>query len=560
MVHQELTSILAQPQEGIDSEQLITLATEAGFSPDQAQRAIALSNKPKVNVLSDQPVSEDAFGFDAIVRVLADVITSESTQTPITIAIDGEWGTGKTSILRMIEAQARMLRFPCLWLNAWSLDSTQSLIVAAASEIQRELGRSQQDSRKDLVARLLKLINQAAAASVSMVMPLAARDLADTLQDLSQVGVERQKDILELASVATTRKTFEELVTVVLKRSSRENTRLIVFIDDIDRALPDQIATILKNLKLILEIPNCVFVIGMDMQLVARSIEEYYRRQSSQPSYLSLGQIDSSTVHITQTGGALIGEGFGDNYLEKLVQMRIVVPTLTRAAVGAYLRSIGIAPEVQEILRWAPDGDILNPRRLKRYINWLSFSLEMIMSARFLHHPLSKAIPNITALRAMALQRDYPEIYQSLIAGSAPDLDAFLAKRSSIEQSDERMADFRKYLGTLSKEKLRVFNDFARTTRLLGVEYIEPKTGLPRSDPFGPYELGMQRLLELLGNKHDRYGEALTLEQRLHENIARTRQYGDTETSRFERMSIIQKLNELVRAVASYSFNELCSL
>lgn len=481
MAERELTSILAQPERTSEMESPGTLSEKLGLSPELAHKITEISSRPKANILSDQPAINDALGFEALVRTLSDVILSESTQTPITIGIDGEWGTGKTSILKMIEAQARMLEFPCIWLNAWSLESTENLIAAVASEIQRE-SRSSKRPRKELIAEyLIDWMSQAAvtlsSSAIDLFPGLAGRAFREALDQLKRtVGVvkasrEREQEISEIASIVTTRQSFERLVQLLLQDSDSEHSRLIVFIDDIDRALPDQIATILKNLKLILEIPQCVFVLAMDIDIVARSIENYYRRQSQNLSLISLGEIRAEHVTIAQAGQQeAIETGFGYNYLEKLIQIRVGVPPLTRETVYAYLHELRIAPEVLEIIHWAPDEEVLNPRRLKRYINWLSISLQLIESV-----PMPHEVRNVTALRAMALQRDYPKIYAHLLGSesivevvSQIDLQHLLPKRKSLKSLELETADFRRYLGkNLPPSELFKFDEFVRRTPML---------------------------------------------------------------------------------------------
>jgi len=79
-------------------------------------------------------------------------------------------------------------------------------------------------------------------------------------------------------------------------------------------------------------------------------------------------------------------------------------------------------------------------------------------------------------------------------------------------------------------------------------------------DPFAAYEAGLQRLREGLVATHPQYSEALTLQQRLTENIGLTRQHGDTETRRAERSQIVTGLNRLAQAELGQPFDELCGL
>jgi tetratricopeptide (TPR) repeat protein len=79
------------------------------------------------------------------------------------------------------------------------------------------------------------------------------------------------------------------------------------------------------------------------------------------------------------------------------------------------------------------------------------------------------------------------------------------------------------------------------------------------SDVLSQYEAGLNRLLTQLGRDHPRYTEVLVYQQRLLENLARTRLYGDTETSRAERAQILDRLNHLVLEAVGKSFSAILS-
>jgi len=78
------------------------------------------------------------------------------------------------------------------------------------------------------------------------------------------------------------------------------------------------------------------------------------------------------------------------------------------------------------------------------------------------------------------------------------------------------------------------------------------------SDAFTPYETGLARFLERLGQDHPRYTEALTLEAQLRENVGQARLDGDSETRRADRNRILRGLNRLALQTVRLSFNDLC--
>ena len=77
-------------------------------------------------------------------------------------------------------------------------------------------------------------------------------------------------------------------------------------------------------------------------------------------------------------------------------------------------------------------------------------------------------------------------------------------------------------------------------------------------DIYAPYEIGLCRLLERIGQGHRRYLEALGYQHRLTENIAQSRRYGDKEARQTDRTEIIDRLNELAQSELGVSFNDLC--
>ena len=97
-------------------------------------------------VLSDQPTIDDAFGYQKAAAILADIIVSDKTETPFTIGVFGEWGTGKTSLLKMIEAKVKQLdNYHTIWFDPWRYDEKHTIQAAL---IQTILAKMDGDPRK----------------------------------------------------------------------------------------------------------------------------------------------------------------------------------------------------------------------------------------------------------------------------------------------------------------------------------------------------------------------------------------------------------------------------
>lgn len=440
-----------------------------------------LVRSQRAQIFNDLPSDVDEFGFSPVIRTLSEIALSEATQTPLTVCIDGQWGSGKSSIMQMIEKQARLVGFPCVWLNAWSLEDTDNLVSSLAAEIQRESERW--EIERPLTKYWKRFITASGRALLKMSGP------ANTfLSELEHSGRSVSDEARSVASIVTARRSFEELVKVLLEaikdsptksdfreESSAVESRLIVFVDDIDRALPDQIVTMLKTLRLVLDNKYCVFVLGMDFELVARSIVNFY---SGEKSKLIAPEEMITDPYSLSSAGQLSGkiyQDFGTSFLEKLIQLHVRVPGLDRRKVAEYVQSLDLAAEVIEVIRWAPDLEVLNPRRLKRYINWLSITLQLVKDST-----LPEGVSNLTALRVLAFRRDFPELYQkiaardesfySLTSIDAEWFDLITNKRHiSDDQRPSELKDLENYLHTFVEcindfEKSLVANPLLRST------------------------------------------------------------------------------------------------
>ena len=95
---------------------------------------------------------------------------------------------------------------------------------------------------------------------------------------------------------------------------------------------------------------------------------------------------------------------------------------------------------------------------------------------------------------------------------------------------------------------------------------IETNSSLPGTnqlitaiqDSFSRYEAGLIKLQTSLGQSHTHHADFLVYQQRLIENLAQTRRYGDTENRRAERAETLDRLNALSIGTTGVSFNKLC--
>jgi len=93
---------------------------------------------PLLAILPDQPADEDQPGFPSYARTLADILADPGTRTPLTIGVFGDWGRGKTSLMRSVQRRLEeggAPRFPVrtVWFYAWLYSREQALCRALIS-------------------------------------------------------------------------------------------------------------------------------------------------------------------------------------------------------------------------------------------------------------------------------------------------------------------------------------------------------------------------------------------------------------------------------------------
>ncbi|NET29154.1 P-loop NTPase fold protein [Okeania sp. SIO1I7] len=59
----------------------------------------------KIITFGDQATTEDELGFTPYVIAMAEFLTNENTKPPLTISIEGEWGSGKSSFMKQLEKE-----------------------------------------------------------------------------------------------------------------------------------------------------------------------------------------------------------------------------------------------------------------------------------------------------------------------------------------------------------------------------------------------------------------------------------------------------------------------
>lgn len=302
---------------------------------------------------SDKETTQDLLGYTVHASLLKNVVTNEKN-LPITVGLYGDWGSGKSSILKILEEQLKKDDDTVVvYFDGWSFESFDDAkmaliqgIVDALEKDERFLAKVKDnaegayDALKEAFAKLRKSINwmrvlkfsaktvvpiasAAATGGASLIIPLLMDAFKDHKGDLTDLltgdkaeqfledAINAEDEEKKYEAVREFRNDFGDLIT------KSKQGKIVVLIDDLDRCLPRHIIENLEAIKLFLDVPKTAFVIAADNFIVSNAIKSEYK-------------------DIISAAGDE-GRSIGDAYMEKFIQLPYKIPALSPKEVETYV-------------------------------------------------------------------------------------------------------------------------------------------------------------------------------------------------------------------------------
>jgi Tfp pilus assembly protein PilF len=328
-------------------------------------------SEPLPRGLGDTASSVDSLNFAPYVEALQQFLLN--ADPPLTVSIEGEWGAGKSSFMRQLKQRLDEDGHVTVEFNPWRHRSEEALWAAfLLSFIAQVSGRL--TARDRLHARLsllrvrawsqwkrvaLRLLATAVVASVAVLAVTALGTMldADRLQTLlGSLGVTAVSGVAFLAWVRRnvvertetelrsqlSHETYEDRVAFVerfhddfeqlLDAYVGRDRPVFVFVDDLDRCGVANVGELMESIHLMLSNdPRLVFLLGMDREKVAGAIAA---RHGELLTYLNTDKRDR------------FGLDYGNQYLEKFVQIPFDIPRISTESVDEFVRGITVASDI----------------------------------------------------------------------------------------------------------------------------------------------------------------------------------------------------------------------
>ena len=232
--------------------------------------------------ITDEPIKsfeQDTLNLEHYVAALLEFI--KTTDTPMTIGVQGQWGSGKTSMLNSIKKHLDSENeYRQIWINSWELSilcSPEETLIKVIEEIVDELVKDLPDDafKAKIKSTASSFIKGAVRIGAVAALGKKAGDVAEEFLN----NEEKVKGVKELRSQ------LSDLVANVEKSSQNKFSRVIIYIDDLDRIEPKNAVQILELLKNIFNIEHCVFVLAIDYQVVVKGLEHKFGKQTPENEY-----------------------------------------------------------------------------------------------------------------------------------------------------------------------------------------------------------------------------------------------------------------------------------
>lgn len=265
---------------------------------------------------SDNETMTDLLGFEDQVADICDLVLDKNV-LPVTVGLLGDWGSGKSSLLRMAESRLRNSGAVVAYFSPWRIedydDAKSALLDAVVHEVERHLPEpDESDSRREAMVEKLKSLRKrvrwlrAAGMAAKHVITVSI----PTLGEFESLLRDEEAGEPTPSTARLARDFHEEFQDLVTDLGSE----IVVLIDDLDRCTPEQVLDVLHAIRLFLCVPGTAFVIATDERVVRDAVRLRYP-QAALASETDLPQ----------------------EYLEKIVQVPVRIPPLGHADVESYL-------------------------------------------------------------------------------------------------------------------------------------------------------------------------------------------------------------------------------
>ena len=362
--------------------------------------------------IQESPATKDALGLDVYFDGLAKYI--RECRPPMTIAIQGGWGSGKTTAMNIVrsklekgeegEEKTKILTLNYnTWQYAWASDGTllEPLLINMIRTISERIEQEKLSDKWDDYAKKHDLtekgftfdkfkkvlVGTAIMAGQGVLERVTGGGTLERVE--AAMKTDDPDDIADIYEPRVILKDYlNHLIAFLVENTDYD--RVVFFVDDLDRLDPPKAVEFLEAIKLFVDHEHIVFVLALDHEIVFRGLRDRY--------------------------GDSMDHKYAMRFFDKIIQLPFNLPQ-GRYDIGQYVQSLvedeKDAEEYTAVLKSFRDT---NPRTIKRVL----YSMDLYESIRGEEWPASRG--EVFAL--LLLQMNHEDLYKSLVSVVSRDLSS----------------------------------------------------------------------------------------------------------------------------------------
>ncbi len=346
---------------------------------------------------ADKPIQnmkQDGFEVESYVEGLGDFVLE--CETPLTVAVQGNWGSGKTSIMYLLnEYLMATEKVETIWFNTWqfsqfNMDAQISVtfLKHLVKKLRGYAAKSSAGGRIDEIGK--KLFKFTTDVATGVISNHFGSDIGTAAKNLA--GIDAEKDLSD--EILDLKENFQQIINEVTKNGEK---RVVIFVDDLDRLQPIHAIELLEVLKIFVDCENCIFVLAIDTSVVFQGIKAKY------------GDISSEKAQ---------------SFFDKIIQLPFNMPTANYKLETMIFDMFSLdmdnmsgqeIREYIELIKMTSDG---NPRSIKRIANYYRLT-DRVANRRHIYDDITeqeRVFFKKILLAFSCIELRYPKIYEHILS------------------------------------------------------------------------------------------------------------------------------------------------
>lgn len=380
-----------------------------------------LANLAVSNFHDDSPISspdEDMLNYVAFAKSIARCIVGIKNADGGAIAINGSWGSGKSSVVNLVRHELKSAEdsLTIIPFNSWNYRSEDGIVAGFFQELYLGVRKDSYGASINLrhIKRLGLHVTRIARISSSWINIPGLRTISSVILEFIKFYLQEDQRI----------ESMQEKIGNVLESKGK---RILIIIDDIDRLSKEEAIAIFRLIKSVGRLKNVIYLLAYDRTITERMIKEVYRFERK-------------------------------GYLEKIVQAHFSLPKLNASVLADMLNSrldkifgnmlSDNSKRTHSIISEVVVPELKTPRDLHRLTNMLSVTYKSVEGY--------VNVADFIALESMRLF--HPHMYQEIQSHkemltedgtsglSLPDLEKFVEGVILAKEPNSKHSELKKSL------------------------------------------------------------------------------------------------------------------